>query len=369
MELLTLDDNYQAADLIEGYSSLLWTERYSTTGDFQLVTTDVERMLQRLPLETPVAIRESTVPMIVEAHKIKKKANSAAELTVIGRSFESVLERRAVALTYTPPNGPKDLWIEQRENPSDAAYWAIRKTIGDVARPPIYGGPYTLGATTPALSPNDALPMLDTVLPKDYDYEIVPSSEWEIKFGNLYRTVMDLLAINHHGLKAYRPESGSNQIGLEIYNGADLTDTVVFDAKFDQFTEANYLLSKAGSNNMAYVFSLSANSQINKNTGSEPTGLDRRVLYLDIADESGTDNVQTRETRGLVELYNNNVTALFDGQIGEQVAGGFNRDYFLGDIVKLDGEYGLSENVRVAEFIRSDDSTGSKAYPTFEVVV
>jgi hypothetical protein len=39
MELLTLDNNYQPSELIERYASLVWTERYSNAGDFQLVTT------------------------------------------------------------------------------------------------------------------------------------------------------------------------------------------------------------------------------------------------------------------------------------------------------------------------------------------
>jgi len=59
---------------------------------------------------------------------------------------------------------------------------------------------------------------------------------------------------------------------------------------------------------------------------------------------------------------------MYDGTLTDQFLAGFNRDYFLGDILRLDGEYGLSEFVRVSEFIRSDDSTGSKAYPTFETV-
>ena len=143
---------------------------------------------------------------------------------------------------------------------------------------------------------------------------------------------------------------------------------MVFDAKFDQFEDATYLLSYTGSANWAYVFSTSASQTVAKNTSPEPSGLDRRVLYLDVSSETGTDSEESRRTRGLIELYKYNATALFDGQIAEQVADGYNRDYFLGDIIRLDGEYGLSEFVRVAEFIRSDDNTGSKAYPTFEVV-
>jgi hypothetical protein len=359
MELLTLDSNYQPSELVERFGSLIWTERYFTAGDFQIVTTDVKRMVQLLPLETAVCIRESTVPMLVEVHKIEKAKDSAPVLTITGRSFESVLERR-VSVKVDVPNGARVTWVEARDKESDAAYQAIRQVIGDVARSP-------LAAQLPLNSPNDALSMVDLPIPSDYS--ALTTNNYEIVPGNLYTVVMDLMTTNHHALKAVRPALGSNKVALEIYNGADLTDIVVFDAKFDQFEDATYLLSEAGSTNWAYVFSSTVSQTVAKTTSPEPSGLARRVLYLDVSSEAGTNSEEARRTRGLMELYNSNATALFDGKIGEQVAAGYNRDYFLGDIIRLDGEYGLSENVRVSEFIRSDDSTGSKAYPTFEVVI
>lgn len=367
MELLTLDDNYQPTELVERYGSLIWTERYFTNGDFQLTTTDVERMLDLLPLESCVTIRESTVPMLVEAHKIEKPKNSAPVLTTTGRSFETVLERRAAVKTTKPQDisGARVEWFEVRAEPSDAAFHVIRQIIGDVAHPPDIPA-----AQAPILSPDDALPTVELILPADYNPSVGPS--YEIKPGNLYGVVMELLATNHHGLKAVRPVQGNNKIGIEIYNGANLTDQVVFNARFDQFENSTYLLSYAGSANRAYMFSKSGSQKVDKNTlpvgEPELTGLERRVIYVDVSSEEGVETVDARRTRGLIELYKNNATALFDGQIAEQVAAGYNNDYYLGDIIRLDGEYGLSQNVRVAEFIRSDDSTGSKAYPTFEVV-
>lgn len=373
MELLTLDSNYQPSELVERYASLIWTERYSKSGDFQLVTTDVERMLNLLPLESMVTIRESTVPMLVEVHKIEKSITGAPVLTVTGRTFETVLERRAAIKVPQPWLGltAREPWIETLKKEADAAYQAIRQTIGDLAQSSL-----SLPAVSPMMVAEDTFPMIELIPPADYGvtgaeelYEI------EIKPGNLYTIIMELLATNHHGLKAVRPILGSNKVGIEIYNGADLTNVVVFDAKFDQFETATYLLSYTASTNMAYVFSKTQGVMISKtdvlSPGSPPvaSGLDRRVIFVDISGEEGTDTLEARRTRGLIELYKYNATALFDGQISQQVAAGYNRDYFLGDIIRLDGEYGLSKNVRVAEFIRSDDSTGSKAYPTFETIL
>jgi hypothetical protein len=370
MELLTLDSSYQPAELVERYDSLIWTERYSTAGDFQLVSTDVERMLKLLPRETCVTLRESTVPMLVEMHKIEKSITGAPVLTVTGRSFETVLERRAAVKVPSPWTGqPREEWSETENKQSDAAYQAIRQMIGDVAQttPNV-----ALPAVTPMIHSNDAFPMIEIFQPADFRSGITAASAIEIKPGNLYTVVMELLATSHHGLKSVRPVPASNKVGIEIYNGADLSKTVVFDAKFDQFENATYLLSETASTNWAYVFSKTASVQISKVTipsgDPGPLGLDRRVLLVDISSEEGVDTAEARKTRGLIELYKYNATALFDGQISEQIAYGYNRNYYLGDIIRLDGEYGLSEIVRVAEFIRSDDNTGSRAYPTFEVI-
>jgi hypothetical protein len=383
MELLTLDSNYQPSQLVERYNSLLWTERYSSAGDFQLVTTDVSRMLKLLPLESLITLRESTVPMLVEVHKIQKSITGAPVLTVTGRSFESVLERRVTLRIVTYDNGATyhiEPWIIPGMLPSDTAYYAIRKVIGDLVdrRVQPWSGieQFQIGPQSPWISSYDAMPMIDLPLPADFVYvepdDTTPERQFEIKPGNLYTVVMELLASNHHGLKAVRPSLGNTKIGIEIYNGADLTNTVVFDARFDQFEDATYLLSNAGSTNTAYVASKTAFQEVYKTTANTeadiPHSLNRRVTLVDISGEEGVDTPEARRTRALIELYKYNATALFDGQIGEQVAASYNRDYFLGDIIRLDGEYGLTENVRVSEFIRSADSTGNKAYPTFEVV-
>lgn len=105
-----------------------------------------------------------------------------------------------------------------------------------------------------------------------------------------------------------------------------------------------------------------------RSTGATYSGLSRRVLLLDAVSDTSVSTADARNSRGLIELYQNNPTALFDGEVAQQVANGYNRDYFLGDIIKLNGEYGLSEIVRVSEFIRSADGSGEKAYPTFETV-
>jgi len=421
-----MDSSFQPLNAVENYESLIWSERYSDFGDFELTSSDIAGMVSLLPREACVCLRESTVPMIVENYAINKPAREKPTITITGRSYETVLERRVAVNTTLPAtysSVPFDDWDIDATKESDAAYLAMRIVLGDAPR--YQGSTMVLPLTNPAVSPLDAIAEIDLILPADYidiigvaawsatppvaytagsraKYagfvwraiaptapdpptitdpskweKLYPWSPYEIKAQNLYGSVMELLNTNRRGLKAVRPVPGDFKIGIEIYNGANLTGegetgdpnhVVVFDARFDQFDDTTYLLSAQGSANVAYVYGSNGAQTVLKNAAAEPTGLARRVLFVDQSSDTATSSADVRKTRGLIELYKYNATALFDGQIAEQVAEGYDRDYFLGDILKLTGEFGLSQNARVAEFIRTSDATGSKAYPTFEAV-
>ena len=419
MELVTLNEDFQPEDVVENYQSLIWSERYDKNGDFQLTTQDVGYMVNLLKLDVEdahsyVSLRESTVPMVVEVHKTEKKKGAAPLLTVTGRSFETVVERRS-SVNQLDPDAVRTPWVIQTAKESDAAYEAMRVVLGDAAR--TLGGQLVLPALSPAVSPLDAIPEISLIMPADYEVtnwsdtitfsvgEIVayggtlykatasslnkfPPAEpmfwdvfaplgtaptadpigYEVAPKDLYNAAMELIVANHRGLKAVRPLPGSNQIGLEIYNGADLTNDIVFNVQLDQVEDATYLLSEQGSANVGYVYGSNGAQAVLKTAAPEPSGLNRRVIVVDNSSDAAVNTPDIRRTRGLIELYQYNKTALFDGQVAEQVASGFNSDYFLGDILRINGDYGLSENVRVVEFIRTSDATGDKAYPAFEAV-
>jgi hypothetical protein len=362
MELFTLNGNFQPNKLVENYESLIWTERYSRHGDIEIKGGNIQELITLLPKESYVCLRDSTVPMIIEDYKIQKPLTAAPSITITGRSFETVLERRGSVKTAPP--AARTAWNISAEKESDAAYKAMRVVLGDFPR--YQDEVLVLPLENPAVSANDAIPEIDLILPADYSTGTTNS--YEIKPGQLYNAVLELIDINHRGLKSVRPVPGESKVGVEIYNGADLTNEVAFDARFDQFVDATYLLSLRGSANVGYVYGTGLSKSVLKTAAAEPSGLSRRVLVLDLSSDAEVNSNETLNSRGLVELYKYNATALFDGETAIQVAAGYNKQYFLGDILKLVGEYGLSQNVRVAEFIRTSDATGERAYPTFQAV-
>lgn len=358
MDLVTLDDNNQAKALVENWDSLIWAERFNTTGDFQIVTGAVDRFMQMLPEGQVVALLDSPVPMVVETHLIERRKNTPTKLTIKGRAFESILDRRASVESVA--SGAE--WVVVVLTPSDAAYYVIEQVC-----------------VTGVAAPEDVFPgfFVQFVTPDDYLTSTGPARAFAIPRGQLLPAVLQLLqtqssedttttpvtpAVVPHGIGSFRPDASGTAIGVHIYTGTDRSDVVYFDATRELLDDGSYLFSKVGSANTAYVMSNTDAVLINRDPLGAASGLERRVIFVDGAN-AGDDSALV--DMGKTALAMASETAIFDGSLNQDL--NFYRygiDYNLGDVVKLVGDYGLSKKARVTEYIRSEDATGYKAYPT-----
>ncbi len=382
MELSVLDSSFHRKDLVEDWSSLVWTERFSTNGDFQLVSNNISSMLKLMPPVGPfdppcmVSIRESSVPMIVESYVIEKPKNAVPQITITGRSFETFLDERQTLYeidnTTTPPI-VADRKVSANK-PADAVLGKILEIVG----------PDSIGVY------QDRIPQIivTSTVPEAVPVPTTqPTYAFEAK--GLYTWAMETLRLGTPdnsdayvvtgnrgpaGIKSVLPDFYGYQIGVVIYEGTDRRESVVFEALLEKFDNTKYLLSSLGYDNvMVTSVAQGMKWSTTKADGSIPSGLSRRVGFQDLSSEITLPNsdpgwADLVKNRGLVALASNAQTVLFSGEIAERQAARYGVDYFLGDQVKLSGEYGLTQDVRIAEFVRSQDSSGIKAYPTFEAI-
>lgn len=367
MELMRLNEFNQANKPIENWDSLLWTERYNTCGDFQLQTGNIEQFMNLLPEGSRVTLRDSTVPMIVETHQIDRKKNSPAKLTITGRSFESILDRRVAIQSVSSLTGTNN-WTVNVKTPSDLAHFIIN---------------YICVAGT--VDPLDIFPSgeVQFITPSDYLTTTGPTKPFDVPRGNLLAVVQELLQteapldisttpdtpkIEPVGIRAVRPNDAGTAVGIQQYHGVDRSATVYFDATRDLLDDGTYLFSKVGAANVGYgVGEGMAASMFEGET--EPSGLERRVILID-ASQSGSSDVEVLRHNMSVSLSQAHETAMFDGSINQDLSPyTYGVDYGLGDIVQVQGDYGLYEKARVTEYIRSDDATGPKHYPTLVTIV
>lgn len=370
--------SFQPATLVEGHSSLLWTERYNTNGDFQRVSYDIAGTLNQLPLytlatdgftqiPTVVSLRDSTVPMVVETHTLGLDANDAMTITTVGRSCETWLDRRSTVAS--PFGGGTKIQAYQADalTAVDFAYDVMNKVVN-------------LGNATTA----DKIPEIIIQAPIRPSGYTPPSSTTHMAadLGELYGWALQQIQNDGYGFRAVRPpDRTTTQIALQIYKGVDRTQKVVFDTMQDAFDSQQYLLSQAAWKNTDQVSATNDALEVAQpHTGAAYTGLMRRVSYNDSQETTagiaaGTNLTQAMTNLGLVDLAKNTETVLFSGEVSRQIAAMYGdsvNGYLLGDIVGLRGQISpqgansLTQFVRVSEFIRSEDNTGEKAYPTFE---
>ena len=353
MDLAILNSDFRRARPVEGWSSLVWTERYLPAGDFELRSPDISGLMSQLPQGTVddppivVAIGDSDVPMVVETHKLETPKNGPPEVVITGRSFESVLDRRVTIRAVT--SGVKRVeWQIEAPNAAFAAYTAAKTIIVD-------------GAATA----NDIIPEIN-LLNGVSDPGV--TQKFPVEPKELYAWMLDTLVLGKYGLKSSIAVSLPGQVTVQTYKGTDRRTSVVFDVALNQLEEATYLLSKLGYKNV--MITATENGMEFSTTGTDPSGLVRRVDFQDLSSEvtlpAGVDLTNLTINKGKVALADRLPTALFAGGVAASIGEGYNKTYFLGDIVKLQGEYGLSQDARVAEFVRSHDQTGQKSYPTFE---
>jgi hypothetical protein len=161
---------------------------------------------------------------------------------------------------------------------------------------------------------------------------------------------------------------GITGVTLQIYYPQDRSFTVYFDAGREQLDDGTYLFSKLGSANVGYGVGEGMSAKMFEGV-TEPTGLDRRVVLVDSTGSSIDDENVLRNYMSQ-ELASASETAIFDGSINTDIIPyKYGLDYNLGDIVKIRGDYGLDELARVTEYIRTEDATGEKAYPTLATLV
>lgn len=125
MELIVLDTSLKMLSVLDTFESLIWTERYSAYGDFEVYTSINDSILEILKDDYYLWLKESDQTMIVEDRKIESDAENGNHFTVTGRSLESILERRIIwkqtILSGNFQNGIKKLLDENIINPSDAS--------------------------------------------------------------------------------------------------------------------------------------------------------------------------------------------------------------------------------------------------------
>lgn len=357
MELYILDPLLRRIELIDAFESLIWTERWSSWGDFELTIISNLESRSFLRIGTMVSMNLSLRVMTVETVEDVVEESGKRVLKVKGRSIESIFEDRAVRAAMTGMN-TAPTW-----NITGLPATVLRRVVGDICVDGI-------------LSPYDKIPYIimgrHPLLPADS----IATPGDPITVNLEPQTVYDVLTnISNTWTMGFRLllETDASKLYFDVYTGTDRTSanaakTVIFAPELDNLQNTSELSSMEDSKNVAYVFAMNGFLVVKPpNVDNEVEGFERRVLMVkadDITLPPGAELTAAMLQRGKEALAEHRAFQAFDGEINQNSSYLINRDYYLGDLVEQRNIDGVSNQMRVTEQIYVSDTEGERSYPT-----
>lgn len=366
LEFWTLDDQLRKADVIEGYTSFIWTDRRSAWGGFEIKTPATQSNKSLLSVGTMLAQADSTYVMVVETITESTDDNGAENLDITGRSLEAILDDRAAMST-----GQFDDIVT---NPK----WVLTGTPGDIVR-----AVFQYICVDLSLDAGDGIPFYQpgTILPEGSIAETDETITLNLDPTTVYLLSKSVCEVYGLGFRLVR-NGETSEIYFEVYTGDDHTSSqtdrpaVIFSPNLDNLTGVKRLTSTAAYKNVAYVVGKDQVSVV-FGVGEDTTaaGFQRRVLVvgatsIDATNVSDVDAALSQA--GLDALAGHRKIYQFDGQIPEIGAYRYGIDYKLGDLVEEQDATGFGNQMYVTEIIFVSDNLGDRIYPTLtlsEVIV
>jgi len=371
MDIFILDVLLRPIDVVDEYISLIWTERWDSMGDFELVTLSTPNNKRRFVVDTQLSITSSKRVMIVETLEETDDVENGAVLKVKGRCLNMMLEKRP-AVRYSTFSGRISVsW--------DTYGWTPPELLILYFLSICYWGDS---------SPGDVIPFIQIDDPGLYPTENIPDPwpsdfEWSTKPMDLYTAMRNICTAYDIGFRFYKDPNAS-KLYFESIMGCDRTTQqsvftpVVFSQDSANLIDTTEFTDYAKYYNAVLVVYYYKDEFDNDITMSEfvkapelnfsEGGFDQKVKLLNVTqlpeDMELVDVPAYLIKLGEEELGRNLPTNVFDGEIAKNGEYKYEVDYNLGDIVEVRGSNGGTAYMRVVEQIFKCDSAGEASYPS-----
>lgn len=355
MEVYVLDSLLRRERVVDRFESLIWTERFSEIGDFELILRSTRESRSQFITGTRLAVNTSYRVMIVETVEDETDSDGKKLLTVKGRSLEALLEDRVARPSH--------------DNLAVAPTWRLGGRPGDIARQV-----FKEICVDGKLSLDDIIPFITagSIMPNDTISE--PDTPIVVEFPpqTVFEAIKELCDIYDLGFRLLR-NFDMSQLYFDIYTGSDRTTRqrdlppIIFSVENDNLQNTKELDTIVGAKNVAYVYSEVGSAIVfAENVPVDVEGFDRRVLLVE-ASEVTADTVDipaALRQKGWEELSKARSFSAFDGELNQRGSYRYGVDYNLGDIVEMRNEDGVITYKRVTEQIFVHDVEGERSYPT-----
>lgn len=418
MEVYTLNRSFEKENVIDGFSSIVWTERYYGDSDVELVVPATQDMITKLPEGKFLSIDKSDEVMILETIDIedgKLKATGIGLLPWFNNRF-----------IRTSPNHEDQYW--KLTGQPGLILWVI---LYYMCHPE---SQYLQNDALMGISNTQQFAIPGLYLKGFYTEEGSADISVGIPYGPVYDAMRDLATTYRIGMQltldwipgydtSLGGPSGTNSafgeglygLGFRSYKGANRTSSpsggpsgggigsnteqllensiVRFSPQMDSLTDIEELRSIAALKTHAYTFiptsdadlkalitspgyatrSVDTTGGLNGPTGGQlpVSGFDLRAMMIfandittDMVEGSSATLLSILNERAKDALSNNEFVKTVDGEIVPTNQFKYGIHYNMGDIVEVQGNSNIIQYSRVIEYIRSQDESGETSYPT-----
>lgn len=358
---------YNNGATIDRLTSKLWIERFLEPGEFKFTGPPTNYLRYMLPLGMLISHSQSKTIMMVEDHEIVEDKDSPPVMTISGRSVDAFLEHR---VSTDDDQGFNPSLSNNKAKPYEFLSTKSWLQAVDMIEQQIESPP-----TRAVL----AIPFVDI------RHEITASElseDREVKRQSLAESVKEILSDLDAGIKIERPVQGVHaKIWFVIHQGVDRRSTVHFSYVAGDIENARYFWSMRDSKNAAYIASEWQGKYVARSGSEGASGWNRRVMKIDASDFEANPNLSawsselaiakldsllTRRAKKVLARRKNK--EMMEATIARNNRYRFRRDYDIGDIVKVYGNYGLISPYRVTEYAEIEDESGESGYPTLSAL-
>lgn len=356
--VMVLDNSLTFIYTIDIFKSIIWTERYSDYGDFELIYPASKENLQKIKRGYFISIEDSDELMIVETIESDTNSEDGDFIKISGRSLSVILTWRII-------------WY-QTQLDGNIQTEVLSLLNRSIIQPSI---------------PERKLENPGLVFRRNEDLQSISISR-QFTGDVLYDAIKSICDTYDIGFRIVFDKFGSNSpknLIFEMYEGKDRSYNqienpyVVFSPEFGNLLNSNFIESEVSYRNVALVAGEDEGSDRKTTIAGDESvsGWDRRELYVDARDiqsDSGSTKMdmetykETLRQRGEEKLSEYTLGDAFDGELSALNNYIYGVDYSMGDIVQIENDYGITASARVIEYIRSVDSEKVSEYPTFDIL-
>ena len=356
--IYVLTPDFKLEGIIDEYVSIIWRPAYSEVGDFEIYVGATEKVINLLQKNRYV-VRSSDISvengvttyekvMVIKNIQLKTDVENGDFYCVTGREIKFLLHQRII-WNQTTLTGTAEECIRRLVNENAVAPTDSKRIIPNLV----------LGVSA-GLTDN---------IEKQVTGEYLDNAITEI--CTTYNYGWDIFITN-------------NTLVFVVYTGLDRSyeqterPYVVFSDDFENLYNTDYQLSTEEYANTTLIGGEGEGvERVYTSVNNEISGLERYETFTnasDISRNKGSENEITEATylkllaeRGRENLATLSYTEGFSGEVLSDVAFKYGQDFFIGDTVTVINKYGIQKNVRVLSAIESEDDTGVKLLPQFNI--